>query len=168
MKKITVPQGMRLAAGRASEDIDPQGFILYPALEAALQWLNEQLDKCIKPEPDQLYSVESIGDYDRRAGFNSGIRAAQELFVSPEEEEPSLMDLLYDANPFSNRGAKYRHDEAVKEAYRRGKEVKSSAIIDENRPNVNDVSPEYITNEIDKYIKRIFLMTAYNVLRMVK
>jgi len=125
MNKISVPEGMRLAAGRASEDIDPHGFILYPALEAALQWLSQELDNCIKPDPiTPYYSSESIADYDRRAGFNNGIRAAQALFLSPEEKEPAIKDLLYDANPFPNTGAKHRHDEAVREAYRRGKEGK--------------------------------------------
>jgi len=125
MDKIKVPEGMRLAAGRASKDIDPEGFILYPALEAALRWVSEQLDKCIKPEPvNAYYSPESIADYDRRAGFNNGIRAVQALFLAPEEQEPAIKDLLYESNPFPNTGTKNRHDEAVKEAYRRGKEGK--------------------------------------------
>ena len=48
-QKIVVPEGMQLAAGEASEGLDPEGYFLYHPLAAAVQWLLNKIHEC---DPD--------------------------------------------------------------------------------------------------------------------
>jgi hypothetical protein len=120
MKKVKIPEGMKKAAGSAIKDIDPKCFLVYPALEAALLWLS---DNPIVPTHSQVQDIASSNVYHTHDIAKWIEEWQRRMFLDPEPE-PELKDLLFDANPFPNTGAKHRHDESVREAYRRGKEAK--------------------------------------------
>lgn len=116
-KKIKVPSGMLEAASKGMGNIDPRGFIVGSALEAALRWLSENP---IEPTMEQAQYM-----YD---GFNSSHAATiqycmmewqRRMFLEPEEDFSEIRDLLSVENP-GDALLVSDSNLRLKEAYRRG------------------------------------------------
>lgn len=136
MSDIKVPEEMLEAGeqalhGKAWPGTDEEGrrnTVMFTAVEAqdigaavlkaALRWLSENP---IVPTDEQWKAI----NHERQWPDNAYRRRwlvvewQRRMFLAPEPE-PALKDLLWKANPYPNTGAEYRHDETVKEAYRRG------------------------------------------------
>ena len=87
-KMYLVPEGMRKAAGRATEDVDPEGFIMYPGLEAAIRWLDRILEEKL---------VDNVTPWQTpwQAGRNEAIKEIRGMFLAPEPEFPEEIKGLF-------------------------------------------------------------------------
>lgn len=117
--KIQVPDGMLKAAWAIVGSNDDEALCSL-VLEAALRWLSDELQKMTQDDPyENLLRSESMGEYDRRVGFNLAIKKVIHTFLVPEPEIPEeVKDLLVEPDI-----SKWRGDElnaAVIEAFRRG------------------------------------------------
>ena len=124
-KNIVVPEGMLRAvrvsyarrAGAYSEKASRGD------LEAALRWLSENPIVPTKEQWNKLWQdclSSNCGD----GNYKLVSEWQRRMFLAPEVDR-ELVDLLWDANPFPNIGAKTRHDECVAEAFRRGQKAGS-------------------------------------------
>jgi hypothetical protein len=100
-KKILVPEGMLttvefVALGRT---MPRGGSILSDILEAALLWLDDELDRLVKGDPyinDSFcfYRSETLYESAVRSGFNKAIAEVRRIFLSTEPEERNVFQLL--------------------------------------------------------------------------
>jgi hypothetical protein len=131
-ERYVVPEGMLKAGVEAIETkgrgqyasvsgSDPQiRSDAKVALEAALRWLDNELDKIIKKREtvDVVMRSPSLADYYVDNGYNLAIIDVRHIFLAPEPEVPEeIADLLKNAPPY------YPNNEMVIEAYRRGQKA---------------------------------------------
>lgn len=132
-KKIVVPEGMLDAAMKASFDaglgIGPSTELSIP-LVAALQWLTDNILSESNPEFHRAILAREreryIGNPSSQVAFEYGASYARQFIedlILESAPNPAIKDLLWESNPYPNTGAKFRHDESVIEAFRRGQEV---------------------------------------------
>lgn len=130
-KRIVVPEGMYSAAAKeltsmwgyspecAQQAMSGTERTVRKAIECALRWLSENPIAPTERQFDKLY--EELSRVQDGRITQRGVVEWQRRMFEPQAPE-EIADLLWDARPYLNKGAEYRHDEAVKEAYRRGKE----------------------------------------------
>lgn len=84
--KIVVPAGMLKAAGNSTEGVDPEGYLIYQAVKAALQWLAENPIVPNESQAKELYfDKQSVGKFESPEIFYP--RAWQRrMFLAPEPE----------------------------------------------------------------------------------
>lgn len=130
-KKYLVPEGgLKAALGQVDYARAHSGVeegIIRRALQDFVRWMadnpNLPSEKEYNTIRDRFFAdCVQVGDkpyivYWRFVGM---LKAWNEsMFLVPD---PAIQDLLWASNPFQNIGAQGRHDTAVLEAYRRGKE----------------------------------------------
>jgi hypothetical protein len=123
---------MRLAAGRATNGVDPEGFLIYPALEAALRWQSENLQVPTAEQARELFSVVdhpvgASGDGWNKVVSDIAVEWQRRMYLAPEPEVPDEIKdigILFDILEPSRMGASA---ESVKkygiECYRRGQKA---------------------------------------------
>jgi len=89
-KRYVVPEGMRLAAGRATNGVDPEGFLIYPALEAALRWQSENLKV-----PTEKEWAACLQDARRDSGISPVMAWVRRMYLTPEPEAPEAPPLSH-------------------------------------------------------------------------
>jgi len=82
LKKIIVPEGMRFAAGKASDGFDPWCYLLYRPLEAALLWLSENP---IVPTDEQVHSLAFEHEFPNHKWMLTEWQ--RRMFLAPDPEE---------------------------------------------------------------------------------
>jgi hypothetical protein len=124
-KKICVPEGMEQAALESISAHAAHPDAVYAILVAAVRWLSENP---ISPTDDflgEMLNRDFFGgdNWTDPQVFRFCEEWQKRMFLDPVPPQ-EIADLLWDANPFKNTGAQFRHDEAVKEAYLRGQKAK--------------------------------------------
>lgn len=123
-KKYVVPEGMRRAAGQATHNVDPEGYIMLPGLEAAIRWLAENP---IWPTPEQALAMSVtkpvIDSFDNWELVRWGACEWQRrMFLASEPKIPeAVKDLVVDLGispELSISRKQFNRD--ILEAYRRG------------------------------------------------
>lgn len=89
-RKIVVPEGMRKAAGLATKGVDPEGYLFYLAVEAAVCWLLNELETKTKSSPG-MYQSESLSESNQRCGYNYAIADILKMFAPPETLPDTLV-----------------------------------------------------------------------------
>lgn len=134
MSKYQIPQGMLEAASYAlareqvSHLSEGTESTLRRILLAVIQWWAENP---IKPTHKDLREMLGSGWSDSTCeGTITGATLAAILqewqrrtFLSDDVPD-EIIGLMWSSNPYPNTGAAYRHDEAVKEAFLRGRNTK--------------------------------------------
>jgi hypothetical protein len=128
-KKIVVPKGMLKAAGLSTDGIDPEGYFIYTAIEAALRWLSENP---IVPSDEQVGEMlaaksQFYGHFVPADWIRWGATDWQRrMFLALEPEVPGLDDVLESFIAYMRVGGPNLDEvEAKLEAYRRGQQVGS-------------------------------------------
>lgn len=118
--KIKVPVGMQMAGFDALSADEQRGYppAYYAFLYAALRWLSENP---IVPTEEQCKDIERTGP-SRGMDCYSWIHMAavewqRRMFLAPDPDEP-IRDLLCE---HAADGCVTRHNQNVREAYRRGR-----------------------------------------------
>lgn len=136
--KIKIPDGMLAVATEGVKklwDAQPSAWnpsqakraIAAAAVNAALEWLAENPAVPTSEQAKELWgaatakNIYHLSDSEILLIQNACKEWQWKMFLVPEPD-PEIKDILWAANPYPNTGAEYRHDEAVKEAYRRGRE----------------------------------------------
>ncbi len=87
MKKILIPEAMRKAVESALDHLDPEEFMFYPGLEAALRWLSENP---IVPTDAQTKKIREAffaqNDVNELIKFTL-IEWQKHMFIAPEPNE---------------------------------------------------------------------------------
>lgn len=114
-RKVIVPEGMRLAAGAATKEVDPLGYLIYPALEAALQWL---ADHPIVPTDAQWEELSASAPLNSRNMSYKWVVAEwqRRMFLVPEPPN-GVEDLLWGQGHWG-----VSHNHLILEAFRRGQQ----------------------------------------------
>lgn len=129
-RKILVPDGLRRAAGRALNDLDPEGYMILLGLEAALRWLAENpIVPTVQQQDAMVKRKDSYAQAERNAYFYS-VEWQRRMFLSPEPDE--IPKELHDLTWRNSQGSAGKVsltftelDERILEAFNRGR--KSSA-----------------------------------------
>jgi len=94
-KKILVPDGMRYAAGAATKGVDPDGCLIYLAIEEALRWL---IENPIAPTLEQTEAMRRLfryADEPLQVYCDVAVEWQRRMFLAPEPEAPEeIKDLL--------------------------------------------------------------------------
>jgi len=102
-RRIVVPEGMYQAALKHQDS----GIQCLAALEAALRWLSDELNK-LNTHPNKL---------PWQAGYNTCLEDVRRTFIATEPEIPKeLNDLIPPGHMACGKGL----DDLLAEAYRRG------------------------------------------------
>jgi len=117
-RKIVVPDAMRKAAGAATDGVDPEGYFLYHALEGALRWLDDELEKLL-PKEECYYRSPSMSETYEANGRKIAIAAMRRLFVAEPEVPDAVADLLL----WHKAGTTCDLDKRIIEAYNRGRKA---------------------------------------------
>jgi hypothetical protein len=121
-KKIVVPEGMLnaytdawvkamgevpMASGMSLSEMmqTRQVWQMRKALEAALRWLSDELEKMIQDDPyinDCYFRSESLNENAVRSGYNRAIREVLKMFLAPESEvldssDPKMIHISVEA-----------------------------------------------------------------------
>lgn len=130
-KKIKVPEEMLKAACRAYPnplfdyvDDEDYGVSTRPVLEAALLWLDSQIEKLVKqrsPTGIDFYRSPSMSEVYTDDGYNIGIAEVRRMFLAPAPEAPKeINDLLQNWQEVVVPGQEEKYRALITEAYRRG------------------------------------------------
>jgi hypothetical protein len=127
VEDIEVPEGMIEAVRRTWNGKDWKHENI---LATALLWLAQNP---IVPnytddiEIDRAWGASSANGV-RPSKFGA-IEWQRRMFLKREPQVPeAVKELLWDSNPFPNTGSKYRHDEAVRRAYKIGKGERNASV----------------------------------------
>jgi hypothetical protein len=115
-KKIVVPGGMLKAAMGETHRPDGNDAFVCGILEAALRWLAENP---IVPSDEDIESMREEAALAR----HFAVEWQRRMFLAPEPEVlEEIKDLLWDEALADDAGPRWKINEGVIEAYRRGQE----------------------------------------------
>lgn len=138
--KIIVPDAMRRAFGRGTQDVDPEGYLAFHGLEQVILWLTDILHErnpdfhraILKREKERIPGDDDdTAIISRRVDFEYGVSFARnyirDMFVAQEPEVPEeIKDLMVFDNCLDTSIPAKQHNEYMLKAFRAGQGSKES------------------------------------------
>lgn len=144
-RKIVVPDAMRRAFGRGTQDVDPEGYLAFHGLEQVILWLTDILHErnpdfhraILKREKERIPGDDNdTAIIARRVDFEYGVSFARNyirgMFVAQEPEVPEeIKDLMVFENCLDTSISSKTHNEYMLKAFHRGQESKKPKVIEQ-------------------------------------